>query len=241
MRLYAGTSGFSYKAWKGHFYPEDLPAARMLEYYAEHLPAVEINSTFYRMPRESVLADWASRVPESFSFVLKASRRITHMKRLKDAGDEVAYLYGVAKKLGAHRGPLLFQTPPNLKKDLDRLRSFLAVLPDEHRAAFEFRHSSWFEDDVFEALREAGAALCAADTGGESDAPLVATGPFGYLRLRRDDYGETDLASWAQVCVHIPKHTCAKREVWHPMQLPLSLVFQTELLPCRRSICMGLL
>ena len=114
MRLYAGTSGFSYKAWKGYFYPEDLPAARMLEYYAEHLPAVEINSTFYRMPRESVLADWASRVPESFSFVLKASRRITHMKRLKDAGDEVAYLYGVAKKLGAHRGPLLFQTPPNL-------------------------------------------------------------------------------------------------------------------------------
>jgi uncharacterized protein YecE (DUF72 family) len=197
MRVRVGTSGFSYKEWKGSFYPEDLPAARMLAYYAERLPSVEINNTFYRMPKPALLEGWAQEVPPEFRFVLKASQRITHFKRLREAGDEVAYFFGVAATLGERLGPALFQLPPNLKKDLPRLEAFLATLPQGARAAFEFRHASWFEDDVFEALRGRGAALCVAEDE-ELATPLVATTDWGYLRLRRQDYVEADVAAWAE-------------------------------------------
>ena len=193
MRLLVGTSGFSYKEWKGSFYPEDLPASGMLRYYAERLSAVEINNTFYRMPRAEMLADWARQVPEGFVFVLKASQRITHQKRLKEAGDSVDYFFRTAATLGTRLGPTLFQLPPNLKKDLPRLEAFLAVLPEGTRAAFEFRHASWFEDDVYTALSSRGAALCIAEDE-ELATPLVATAGWGYARLRRQDYVSEDLA-----------------------------------------------
>ena len=197
MRVLAGTSGFSYKEWKGSFYPEDLAAEDMLRYYAQRLPAVEINNTFYRMPKPALLESWAGEVPEEFRFVLKASQRITHHKRLKDAAEEVAYFFRVAATLGERLGPALFQLPPNLKKDLPRLVDFLGLLPAAARAAFEFRHASWFEEDVFEALRARGAALCIAEDE-ELSTPLVVTADWGYLRLRRQDYGDADVAAWAQ-------------------------------------------
>jgi uncharacterized protein YecE (DUF72 family) len=197
MRVLAGTSGFSYKEWRGSFYPEDLPASEMLRFYAGRLPAVEINNTFYRMPKPALLQGWAAQVPEDFRFVLKASQRITHRKRLKEAGEETAYFFGVAAALGSRLGPALFQLPPNLKKDLPRLEVFLALLPDGARAAFEFRHPSWFEDDVFAALRAHRAALCLAEDE-ELATPLEATCDWGYLRLRRQDYSEADVAAWAE-------------------------------------------
>ncbi len=198
MKLWTGTSGFSYKEWKGNFYPEDLPAARMLEYYAQRLDAVEINNTFYRLPRTEMLAKWTTQVPEDFAFVLKASRRITHMKRLKDADEPLGYLAKAAVEgLGDRLGPVLFQLPPYLKKDVERLKDFLAIVPTRVRAAFEFRHDSWFGDDVYAALSDGGAALVAADTG-DGDAPVVATAGFGYARLRRPGYGEAELAAWAE-------------------------------------------
>jgi len=200
MRVLTGTSGFSYKEWKGSFYPEDLPADAMLRYYAERLPAVEINNTFYRMPKAELLASWAEQVPDGFRFVLKASQRITHFKRLKDVSEEVGYFLRVAATLGDRLGPILFQLPPNLKKDLPRLSAFLDVLPAATRAAVEFRHASWFEDDVFEALRARGAALCVAEDE-DLATPLVATAGWGYLRLRRPDYGEPGVQAWAdRVC-----------------------------------------
>ncbi len=197
MRVLAGTSGFSYKEWKGSFYPEDLPADEMLSFYAGRLPAVEINNTFYRMPKPALLSAWAGQVPPEFRFVLKASQRITHRKRLKEAGDEVAYFFQTASTLGDRLGPTLVQLPPNLKKDLPRLEAFLGVLPAGARAAFEFRHASWFEDDVFEALRRSGAALCVAEDE-ELATPLVATAGWGYLRLRRQDYDDAAVSAWAE-------------------------------------------
>ena len=196
MKLYVGTSGYSYKEWKGNFYPEDLPADEMLHYYADRLPSVEINNTFYRLPKESVLESWAEQVPSDFRFVLKASRRITHIKRLKEAQDETQYLLRTVKTLGKKLGVILFQLPPYLRKDLPRLEQFLGHLPDDSKAAFEFRHSSWFEDDVFECLRSKGAALCIADADDELEVPLVGTAAWGYLRLRRPNYSEADLKNW---------------------------------------------
>jgi uncharacterized protein YecE (DUF72 family) len=196
VRLLTGTSGFSYKEWKGSFYPEDMPADGMLRFYSERLPACEINNTFYRMPKPELLTGWCEQVPESFRFVLKASQRITHRKRLKEAAEEVDWFYRVAAALGTRAGPTLFQLPPNLKKDLPRLQDFLAVLPERKPAAFEFRHASWFEDDVFEALRSRGAALCIAEDE-DLATPLVPTAGWGYLRLRRQDYGEEAIADWA--------------------------------------------
>ena len=195
--LRTGTSGFSYKEWKGSFYPEKLPANRMLEYYSRRLSSVEINNTFYRLPRAEMLEKWASLVPEDFAFVLKASRRITHMARLKDAGDPLEYLTRTAlDALGERLGPILFQLPPYLRVDVARLRDFLAIVPEDVRAAFEFQHDSWFADDVYQALADHGAALVTADTG-EGEAPVVETASFGYARLRRPGYGEADLAEWA--------------------------------------------
>jgi uncharacterized protein YecE (DUF72 family) len=197
MRLFVGTSGFSYKEWKGSFYPEDLPASDMLRYYSQRLSAVEINNTFYRMPRAPMLAQWSEKVPAGFVFVLKASQRITHQKRLKDSAQEVDYFFRQAAALGDRLGPVLFQLPPNLKKDLPRLSDFLALLPGDARAAFEFRHASWFEDDVFAALAARGAALCLAEDE-ELATPLEATTGWGYARLRRQDYGPEDLRRRAQ-------------------------------------------
>lgn len=198
MNLLVGTSGYSYKEWKGNFYPTDLPAKQMLRYYGERFRTVEINNTFYRMPSESVLTNWAKEVPAGFAFVLKASQRITHQQKLKDAGDSVAYLLRVSAALGERLGPLLFQLPPFLRKDLPRLQEFLALLPKERRAAFEFRHQSWFDDEVFDVLRGHGAALCIAEAEGDLQVPFVATAPWGYLRLRRPDYGDQELRDWAK-------------------------------------------
>jgi uncharacterized protein YecE (DUF72 family) len=198
MSLYVGTSGFAYKAWKGSFYPADLPEKRMLHYYGEHFRAVEINSTFYRMPSVPLLQAWAGEVPADFRFVLKASQRITHLQRLRDADDSVAYLLEVAATLGQRLGALLFQLPPNLKKDAPRLEAFLALLPPTRRAAFEFRHPSWFDDEVFGLLHDHQAALCIAEAAGGLEVPCVATADWGYLRLRRPDYGDAELKVWAQ-------------------------------------------
>lgn len=203
MNLRVGTSGYAYDEWKGIFYPEDLPKKDRLRYYGERLNSVEINNTFYRMPKAEMLAGWAEVVPEDFLFVLKASRRITHNGRLKDVADSVAYLWKNAQELGERLGPILFQLPPYLKKDAERLARFLDELPEGMRAVLEFRHESWFDDETFGLLRNAGAALCLADTepkeGEEPAEPeIVSTADFGYLRLRRCDYEDSDLSVWRE-------------------------------------------
>jgi uncharacterized protein YecE (DUF72 family) len=200
VTVFAGTSGYSYAEWKGPFYPARLPAADMLRFYAERLPAVEINNTFYRLPKASVLETWAAQVPSGFRFAVKASRRITHEKRLKEVGEETAYLLRITATLGAHLGPLLFQLPPNLRKDTDRLARFCDLLPDGTLAAVEFRHPSWFDEDVLVHLRNRNLALCATDAEGDEDGhetAIVPTARWGYLRLRRPDYQPADLARWA--------------------------------------------
>ncbi|MFQ5995306.1 MAG: DUF72 domain-containing protein [Acidiferrobacterales bacterium] len=199
MTLYAGTSGYSYKEWKGNFYPNDLPAPKMLGYYASKLPAVEINNTFYRLPKASVLESWAVQVPQDFRFALKASRRITHIKRLKDAAEETDYLLQTTQALKGALGVVLFQLPPYLRKDLPRLDQFLDGLPENTRAAFEFRHPSWFDDEVFERLRARNLALCVTDTDDDSDeTSIVSTARWGYLRLRRADYVPDHLGEWVE-------------------------------------------
>jgi len=197
VRILAGTSGFSYPAWKGSFYPENLPAPRMLACYADRLDAVEINATFYRMPKPETLAAWRAAVRPGFSFALKAPQRITHVNRLREVDDLVAYFYRAASELGPGLGPVLFQLPPSQRKDLPRLKDFLALLPAGGQAAFEFRHPSWFADDVFSTLSERGAALCLTDSE-EASTPLVPTAGFGYLRLRRAIYESADLSAWAE-------------------------------------------
>jgi uncharacterized protein YecE (DUF72 family) len=198
MNLYIGTSGYSYKEWKGTFYPVDMSAKGMLHYYGERFRTVEINNTFYPMPKASVLEAWAGEVPADFKFVLKALRRITHMQRLKDTGDSVSYLFEVAGVLKERLGPMLFQLLSNLKKDVPRLRGFLALLPPQRRAAFEFRHQSWFDEEVWGLLRDHQAALCIAEAENDLEVPFVATGDWGYLRLRRPDYGDDELREWAK-------------------------------------------
>jgi uncharacterized protein YecE (DUF72 family) len=198
-RLLAGASGYSYKEWQGTFYPEKIKPEAMLAWYAERLPTVEINNTFYQMPKAAVLENWAHATPDGFRFAIKASRRITHLARLKadDAADSVEFLYKNLATLGAKRGPVLFQLPPFLKKDLPRLSEFLHLLPDGHRAAFEFRNDSWFDDDVYAALKAAGAALCLSEREDNAPPPLVETAPWGYVRLRLETYSDGDLAQWA--------------------------------------------
>jgi uncharacterized protein YecE (DUF72 family) len=196
MQILVGTSGFSYTPWRGSFYPDKLPEARMLAYYAERLPTVEINNTFYRMPNAETLRKWAGDTPDSFRFVLKSPRRITHERKLADVGDSLTRLHEAASALGDKLGPVLFQLPPFLKKDLPRLAEFLATVPPGMRAAVEFRHESWFEADVFQALRARDAALCIAESE-DLVTPLEATASWGYLRLRRQDYDEAQLAAWA--------------------------------------------
>jgi uncharacterized protein YecE (DUF72 family) len=193
-----GTSGYSYPEWKGTFYPDKMAAKDMLRFYAERFPTVEINNTFYRMPNEALMRGWAGQVPESFTFVIKASKRITHDRRLKECGELLTYLLNTASVLGDKLGPLLFQLPPNFKQDVPRLSAFLDELPKSARAAVEFRNASWFTDETWDALRAHGAALCVADTGEEPAAPLVATTDWGYLRLRRENFTDAELAEWAE-------------------------------------------
>ena len=198
MDLYVGTSGFSYKEWKGKFYPEDLPAAEWLRFYAGRFRTVEINNTFYRMPKKEVLAGWAAQVPDGFRFVVKASQRITHFKRLKDVEPETAFLFDNLRAMGGRLGPVLVQLPPNLPKDTVRLDAFLAAVPEGLALAFEFRNPSWHSPEVLDRLRARNFALAAADTDEFPDPPLVPTATWGYLRLRRLDYGDESLRSWAQ-------------------------------------------
>jgi uncharacterized protein YecE (DUF72 family) len=199
-KLYAGASGYSFKEWQGSFYPEKIKPDAMLKWYAQRLPTVEINNTFYRMPKTAVLETWAQATPPEFRFAIKASRRITHDARLKAdaAAESVQFLYRNLGALGAKRGPVLFQLPPFMKKDLPRLQEFLQLLPPDHRAAFEFRNASWFADDVYAALRAAGAALVLSERDDNAPPPLVETASWGYLRLRLEEYSEGDLQLWAE-------------------------------------------
>ena len=196
MNFYVGTSGFSYPEWKGNFYPADLSEKRMLSFYGERFRSVEINNTFHRMPAASALEGWAGEVPADFKFALKAPQRITHQQRLQDTDESVSFLLEVAGVLRERLGPLLFQLPPDLKKDLPLLRGFLLLLPARFRVAFEFRHASWFDEEVFALLRKHRAALCIAEADNDLQVPFVATADWGYLRLRRQDYGVAQLKKW---------------------------------------------
>ena len=199
-KLLAGASGYSFKEWKGNFYPEKIKAEEMLAWYAERLPTVEINNTFYRMPKTAVLENWAATTPEGFRFAIKASRRITHIARIKTetAAEPLGYLYRNLAALGAKRGPVLFQLPPNLKKDLPRLAAFLSLLPASHNAAFEFRSDTWFSDDVYDTLKGSGAALVLSEREDNAPPPLVETARWGYVRLRLETYSDDDLKQWAR-------------------------------------------
>jgi uncharacterized protein YecE (DUF72 family) len=200
MRIHVGTSGFAYKEWRGSFYPEKMKEKDMLRYYAERLRAVEINNTFYRLPAKETLLRWAEQVPDGFVFVLKAAQRITHRQKLSpESAETVGYLFETARALGDRLGPVFFQTPPFLKKDAGRLREFLAALPPAHPVAFEFRHETWFDDEVYAALRARNAALVSADNDetGADGPPIVPTADWGYLRLRRCDYDEAALDAWS--------------------------------------------
>jgi uncharacterized protein YecE (DUF72 family) len=203
MQLLIGTSGFSYPAWRGGFYPEKLPEAKMLAYYAGIFPAVEINNSFYRMPTAELLGRWAAETPAGFKFALKSPRRITHDKRLTDVAGELDRLGAAARSLGSKMGPVLFQLPPNLRKDLPRLDGFLAGLPGDVAAAVEFRHASWFADDVYDCLRTRRAALCIADSE-DLSTPVEATADWGYLRLRREDYDQAAIARWGETIAARP-------------------------------------
>jgi uncharacterized protein YecE (DUF72 family) len=198
MRLHVGTSGYSYAEWKGTFYPEGIPAAKMLAFYAEQFGTVEINNTFYRMPEAKMLEKWATQVPESFLFALKAPQRITHHKKLLDVDDDVRHFCDVATTLGPRLGPLLFQLPPFFRKDVAKLQTFLTTLPPAPRVAMEFRHASWCDDEVYDLLRGRDVAICLSDTDEVTDPAslVVPTASWGYLRLRRTEYAEGMLAQW---------------------------------------------
>ena len=198
MNLLVGTSGYSYKEWKGSFYPAKIPAKEMLRYYSERLSTVEINATFYRMPQKSVLENWKEQVPPTFRFSLKASQRITHFKRLKDTEEETKYFLETAAALEGQLGVVLFQLPPNMKKDLPRLETFLAQLPPTIPAAFEFRHPEWFDDDVLDLLRSQNRPLVVSDTDDMPTTHIDKTADWGYLRLRRVNYSEENLLEWVE-------------------------------------------
>lgn len=195
--ILVGTSGYKYPAWRGSFYPEELPAPRMLPFYAERFRTVEINATFYRMPTPKAIAGWAAATPPAFVFALKAPQRITHIGRLAGVDDTVRYFVETARGLGAKLGPLLFQLPPTLRKHTERLAAVLDLVPSGLRVAFEFRHPSWFADDVYALLRGRDAALCIVDDAEAGTTVDVATASWGYVRLRDRAYTETELAAWA--------------------------------------------
>jgi uncharacterized protein YecE (DUF72 family) len=208
--IWVGTSGYNYPEWKGSFYPADLPAAKMLPYYAARFRTVEINYTFYRMPTEKLVSSWAAQTPEPWKLTLKAPRRITHDSRLRNCGDAVAAFCGVAGTLEQKLGALLFQLPPSAKKDLPLFDAFLDDLPPRVRAAFEFRHPSWLDEEVFERLRVRNLALCVADSERLST-PVRVTADYAYFRLRDEGYAADDIAWWADT---IARETAACREVF---------------------------
>ena len=205
MTLYCGTSGFSFKEWKGPFYPEKLPANEMLAYYAERLPTVEINNTFYRMPRKSLLEGWAGKVPETFRFAIKAPRRITHSNKLKDCDNLVGYLLDALETLGQRLGVVLFQLPPHARVDVDVLGTFLALIPEQVLAAFEFRHPSWNHDEVLAALRENNVAWVVADADGVAPERFPQTASHAYVRLRAADYDRDALWQWRARCAEFDR------------------------------------
>ena len=195
MRLHVGTSGYNFPEWKGSFYPPKLPSAKWLEYYAQQLGTVEINYTFYRMPNAKTVAGWDASTPESFVFVLKAPQKITHIARLRNIDESLRVFLDTVRNLHAKLGAVLFQLPPNFKKDIARLGDLLTQFPSDVRAACEFRHASWWSDDVYELLRSTNTALCIADTE-EGTTPEIATANFGYVRLRDEGYGVEALRGW---------------------------------------------
>ena len=196
-RILVGTSGYNYAEWKGSFYPDKLSSKKMLPFYAERLPTVEINYTFYRMPTERLLSGWSDLTPEHFRFTLKAPRRITHEARLRNCEDPTAAFCGAAQSLGPKLGVLLFQLPPSFRKNLPVFDEFLAVLPSGVRAAFEFRHASWHDPAVFERLRSRRLALCIADSE-RMTTPMEVTADYAYFRLRDEGYRPEDIARWAE-------------------------------------------
>jgi uncharacterized protein YecE (DUF72 family) len=197
MRVHVGTSGYNYPEWKGTFYPADIKPPKMFAYYAARFHTVEINYTFYRMPTEKLTGGWRDQAPAGFAYTLKAPRRLTHEKKLKDCASDVTAFTTAARVLGPSLGTLLFQLPPTYRADIPRLEEFLALLPKEFRCAFEFRHDSWLTDATYEALRARGAALCVADFG-DKTTPLQQTARFGYFRLRDEGYQLPDLERWAE-------------------------------------------
>ena len=197
MNRWIGTSGFQYPEWKGDFYPEKMPVAKMLAYYAERFSTTEINYTFRQIPKDTTVMKWVEGTPEHFRFTFKAPQKVTHFAKLRNCGETMIYFHGVMQGLGEKRGAVLFQLPPNFEKDVETLASFLGDLPKGMKAAFEFRHESWFVDEVYGLLREHNAALCLAENE-ELVTPREVTADFGYLRLRREDYTREDLADWAE-------------------------------------------
>lgn len=195
MKLWIGTSGFSYAEWKGSFYPEKLPATKMFAYYSERFSTVEINATFYRMPTDKLISGWVNAAPEGFRYTLKAPKLFTYSKRLVDCEQPLEFFAGRLRNLGDRRAATLFHLPPYLRKDAGALRAFLALLPRDLRCAFEFRSDTWHHDEVYTALADAGAALCISDSE-KLTTPLVPTTTWGYLRLRDEGYGSADLARW---------------------------------------------
>ncbi|MEQ1910459.1 MAG: DUF72 domain-containing protein [Vicinamibacterales bacterium] len=208
--IWVGTSGYNYPEWKGSFYPSDLPTTKMLPYYAARFPTVEINYTFYRMPNEKLVGGWAANTPDPYRLTLKAPRRITHDSRLKNTGELVQNFCRVAGSLGPKLGALLFQLPPNLKKDLAVFDAFLADLPPHVCAAFEFRNTSWFDDEVFERLKARNLALCVSDSE-KLSAPVKVTADYAYFRLRDEGYQPDDIARWADT---IAQETSACKDVF---------------------------
>ena len=208
--VWVGTSGYNYPEWKGSFYPSDLAAAKMLPYYAARFPTVEINYTFYRMPTEKLVAGWAAQTPAPYRLTLKAPRRITHDSRLRDAGDSVDRLCAVASTLGDKLGALLFQLPPFLRKDVALLDAFLPQLPAGTRAAFEFRHASWFDDEIFDRLAARNLAVCIADRE-KLSTPVRVTADYAYFRLRDEGYQPDDIRQWAET---IARETGSCRDVF---------------------------
>jgi uncharacterized protein YecE (DUF72 family) len=210
MSIWVGTSGYNYPEWKGSFYPEKLPASSMLSFYAERLPTVEINYTYYRMPNAKTLESWNRETPERFRLTLKAPKRITHDARLKDCADNVKYFTEMAAKLGPKLGALLFQLPPSLKQDLGVFDAFLETLPPGVCAAFEFRHGSWLNEEIYARLRSRNLALCVADSE-TKETPVTITADYAYFRLRDEGYTPDDLARWAHT---VQEKTADCREVY---------------------------
>ncbi len=198
MRLHVGTSGYGYKEWKGIFYPEKISPKEMLHFYGERFNAVEINYTYYHMPTERLLASWAEQVPDGFVFVFKAPQVITHVKRLKEVGEEADYFFRTLALLERRLGAVLCQFPASFRANLPRMEAFLKLIPDNIRCAFEFRSPTWFEAGVADLLRDRGHSLCTADTDESPARDIISTAPWGYLRLRRPGYAEADLAEWAK-------------------------------------------